>query len=124
MKRFYVAVALLGFVLVTSLASELYLNKLEKKLMSHLETAEVAYHSNYDSAIADINKANEIWERNMPYLSVFINSETLDDISIDFLETIAATEGEKSDFNASLYSLKYKITDLIKTEKISWMSFI
>ena len=124
MKRFYVAVALLGFVLVTSLASELYLNKLEKKLMSHLETAEVAYHSNYDSAMADINKANEIWERNMPYLSVFINSETLDDISIDFLETIAATEGEKSDFNASLYSLKYKITDLIKTEKISWMSFI
>ena len=124
MRRFYVALALLAFVIVTSFVSELYLNRLEKQVMLHLDAAESSYRLNSNTTAADIEKANKIWEHNIPYLSIFINSETLDDISIDFLETIAATGAEKSDFNASLYSLKYKITDLIKTEKISWMSFI
>ncbi|MBE6799527.1 MAG: DUF4363 family protein [Ruminococcaceae bacterium] len=125
MRRFYVSIALLAFVIITGLVSELYLDRLEKKLMSHIETAEIAYNSDSDSAAADhLTKANEIWEGNMPYLSIFINSVTLDEISLDFLEAIAAAEAEKSDFNASLYSLKFKLTDLIKTERLNWMSFV
>lgn len=124
MKRFYVALALICLCAATSIVTDAYLNRLERKMMLHLDAAESSYHSNSGLASADIEKAHKIWKSHLPYLSIFINSETLDDISLGFLEAIAATNAEKSDFNASIYSLKFKLTDLIKTENLSWMSFV
>lgn len=124
MRRFYVALALLCLCVATSIATEAYLNKLERKMMQHLDAAESSYHSNSGLASADIEKAHKLWESHLPYLSVFINSDTIDDISLGFLEALAAADAEKNDFNASIYSLKFKLTDLIKTEKLSLFSFV
>ena len=124
MKRFYIALALLILVIIIGFASERYLNRLEKELTVLINAAESNFNDDSKTATANVLNARKIWENNIPYLSIFINSETLDEISLSFLDVIAATDAEKSDFNASIYDLKFKLTDLIKTEHLSWMSFI
>ena len=124
MRRFYVALALLILVIIVGFSTGNYLNGLEKELTVLINAAEDNFSDDLKTATADILRAQKLWESNIPYLSIFINSETLDEISLSFLDVIAATDAEKSDFNASIYSLKFKLTDLIKTEKLSLMSFI
>ena len=124
MKRFYISIALFVFVIASSIISEIYLEKLENRLITQLNAAEISYKENAETATAEIVQANNIWNNNISYLSIFINSETLDDISQSFLELIAQSRGSKNDFDSSLYSLKYKLNDLIETERLDLMSFI
>ena len=124
MKRFYISIALFVFVIASSIISEIYLEKLENRLITQLNAAEISYKENAETATTEIMQANNIWNNNISYLSIFINSETLDDISQSFLELIAQSRGSKNDFDSSLYSLKYKLNDLIETERLDLMSFI
>lgn len=124
MKRFFVSFALMALVIILSIASEIYLGKLEEKLFEQLKSAETSYRQGDDSVTDELQDVYKTWENNTAYLSIFINHDTLDQISESFLRLVASANAVESDFNSSLYRLKYELYDMLETERLNWKSFI
>lgn len=114
--------ALFSAIIIISIISCVYLNKIENDISYELTLAESTFPD--PQCKNNLNNAQQIWKRNELFLKTFLNREKIAEISEEFSVLIASAEADKSEFNDALFRLKEKLNTLISENNINKYSFI
>ena len=124
MRRFGLGIALLGVLLLGSLAVGKQMEQIHGPVAQHIEQAiSLAAEGSAERAAAAVALAKEQWNRGWKFLAAFADHQPMEEVD-DLFAAVAAYSPDSQEFSACCQQLLQQTAAVLRSQILSWWNLL
>ena len=119
MRRLYIATVMFLIAISLCIGEIMIIKEAFDSLNADLKKTEQSYYEDKETAKKNAANVYSSWQKYNMWLSLFLNNETVDDISVEIVALNNSIERSNFDFENSLSNLRLLLENIEENEKFN-----